>query len=245
MRIIGVTLPGYGGSTVAAAHCLEDISALPTAQLTLDAVRQLCGGQEGSSSVLLVGHSFGAHTAINMAALNAADRANNAISFRGLALLAPAGCRPHRILRPRESAFVVQLLRSGNPVITSMTPYLIKAIYTKLLQFPNGQPPLHYLAGLVRAGTTDFSVVREQVDELRRLRTPTFIAWSQNDEYMEAEIPEELAKLCHAGPRIAFAGGGHNIQKTRTEQLAVAMAEWIERIVADENEEEQPTHLLP
>ncbi|GMF46912.1 unnamed protein product [Phytophthora fragariaefolia] len=249
LRIIGLNLPGYANSKVAKEHYLEDISALPTAGLALEAVKKLCVGQEGSDSVFLVGHSFGAHTVINMAALHASERAElstSNLNVRGMALLAPAGCRPHKVLRPNESAMVVNILRKGNAVVNALTPPFIKLIYTRLLGFPGDAPPGHYIAGLVRAGTTDFDVIREHVDMLRGFKLPTLVAWSLNDEFMEKEVPIELAMLCHPGPRLAFAGGGHNVQKTRAEQIAIALTKWIEDVLAEDYEgEQQATQNLP
>ncbi|KAE8976671.1 hypothetical protein PF011_g23947 [Phytophthora fragariae] len=104
----------------------------------------------------------------------------------------------------------------------------------------------HYIAGIVRAGTTDFGVIRKQVDMLRSLKLPSLVAWSQNDEFMEEEIPRELARLCHPGPRLAFAGGGHNVQKTRAEQVAGALTRWIEDVLTEDTEgEQQSTQSLP
>ncbi|KAL4147482.1 hypothetical protein PRNP1_011238 [Phytophthora ramorum] len=246
VRVLAINMPGYAGSKVAKEHYLKSISALPTAELAYEAVKTLCGGQEGSDKVFLVGHSFGAHTVINMATLHAAERECSALKVRGMALLAPAGCRPHKVLRPRESAVVVNLLRTGNPVVSALLPPFIKAVYTKLLGFPSDLPSGHYMAGLIRAGTTDFGVIREQVNALRELKLPSLVAWSQNDEFMEEDIPIELARLCYPGPRLAFASGAHNVQKTRAEQIAAAMSKWIEEILADENEgEQQPTQQLP
>ncbi|GMF12923.1 unnamed protein product [Phytophthora lilii] len=245
MRIIGINLPGYAGSKVAKEHYLEGVSALPTARLALEAVQTLCGGQEGSDNVFLVGHSFGAHTVINMAALQVTEVKSSGIKIRGMVLLAPAGCRPHKVLRPRESAMVVNALRSGNVVVSALTSLLVKAVYTRLLGFPNNAPPGHYIAGVVRAGTTDFGGIRQQVDMLRGRQLPSLIAWSQNDEFMEKEIPVELASLCHPGPRLAFVGGGHNVQKTRAEQIAAAMSRWIEDVLAEKYQEPQPTQSVP
>ncbi|EEY69929.1 serine protease family S33, putative [Phytophthora infestans T30-4] len=226
MRILGLNLPGYAGSRVSEEHYLDSISALPTADLALEAVQKLCD----SGNVFLVGHSFGAHTVINMAALETHEK----FRVRGMALLAPAGCRPHKVLRPRESAMVVSLLRRDNAVLSTLTSHLIKAIYTRLLKFPSDHPPGHYIAGLVRAGTTDFNVIREQVDMLRKRKMPSLVAWSQNDEFMEEEIPVELARLCHPGPRLKFARGGHNVQKTRADQIADALSRWIEEVLDKE-----------
>ncbi|RLN95417.1 hypothetical protein BBJ28_00003495 [Nothophytophthora sp. Chile5] len=245
-RIIAINLPGYGDSTVAKTHYLESISALPTAELTLDAVRELCGGHKSSGNVFLVGHSFGAHTVINMAALNASEMATTAINFRGIALLAPAGCVPHRTLKLGPIALLVNLLRSGNPLIVSAATHLVKLVYTKFVGFPSNSSPGPFVGAVMRAGTTDFALIREQVAALGNLQIPTLIAWSQRDEHIQIEVPEELGRLCHAGPRIAFAGGGHNIQKTRAEQVAAALKEWIERVVAGEEAKEMmATRCLP
>ncbi|KAF4322065.1 hypothetical protein JM18_003213 [Phytophthora kernoviae] len=186
------------------------------------------------------------HFRINsFVALNAKTNSDDVI-FRGMALLSPAGCRPHRVLRPRESAMVVRALRLGNPVINGLVSHLIKMIYTRVLLFPSDLPPGHYLAGLVRAATTDFDVLREQVNMLKHARLPALLAWSRSDEFMEEEIPVELSQLCHTGPRLAFAGGGHNIQKTRAEKISTVLSEWVERVLAGENvEEEEPTRYLP
>ncbi|KAG1686200.1 hypothetical protein DVH05_007082 [Phytophthora capsici] len=161
-----------------------------------------------------------------------------------MALLAPAGCRPHKVLRPRESAVVVNLLRRDNPFISAVSPHFIKAVYTMLLRFPSASPPGHYIAGLVRAGTTDFNVIRDQVDTLRSAKLPSLVAWSQNDEFMEEEIPQELAQLCHSGPRLAFAGGGHNVQKTRAEEIAEEMNKWMQSVLNGGEAEMQTTKYL-
>lgn len=81
---------------------------------------------------------------------------------------------------------------------------------------------------------------------LRRQKLPSLVAWSQNDEFMEEEIPLELARLCHPGPRLAFAGGGHNVQKTRAEQVAGALAKWIEDVLGEDGAgDQQLTQSLP
>ncbi|OWZ13383.1 Serine protease [Phytophthora megakarya] len=240
VRIIGINLPGYEGSTVAKAHYLDSISALPTAQLTFGALQQLCGGKNCDKNVFLVGHSFGAQTAINMAALNAGMRSRSheskpAINFRGMALLAPVGCSPHHVMRPRANTLVIKMLGSGNPLFASLASHAVKAIYTKLLRFPADLPPDPFVAAVVRAGTTDFDVAREQVALLNRLKMPTLVAWSQSDEYIQEEIPTELGSLCFPGPRLAFAGGGHNIQKTRVDPIAAAINDWIADVMSCES----------
>ncbi|GMF12921.1 unnamed protein product [Phytophthora lilii] len=252
MRIIGIKLPGYAGSTVAESHYLDSISALPTAKLAFDALLQLCGENKSDENVFLVGHSFGAHTAINMAALNSelmltTSELNSAIKLRGVALLAPVGCSPHHVMRPRANALVIKMLGSGNPFLASLASHTVKAIYTKLLRFPVDWPTDSFVAAVVRAGTTDFKQTREQVALLNRLKLPPFVAWSQSDEYIQEDIPTELGRLCYPGPRFAFAGGGHNIQKTRVEPIAVALNDRIADVLSCESaqSDKQQTQFLP
>lgn len=238
IRVIGVNLPGSGGSSVDAERYVDQISALPAATLTLRALEQLCAPHE---RVFLMGHSFGAHAVINIAALNQAkdsgkpeDASQSPLDVRGMVLLAPAGCRPHRVLRPKQNAAVVDLLKSSPPVFAHMLTYLIKILYTKMLGFSSDYPASHFVAGIVRAGTTDFDIITRHV-RATQSTTPAFLAWSANDEFMEDEVPTELAQLCHpGGPRIAFAVGGHNIQKTRADVLANEVAQWV-RTVLDTN----------
>ncbi|KAG1686202.1 hypothetical protein DVH05_007084 [Phytophthora capsici] len=134
VRILGINLPGYEGSTVSKTHYLESISAFPAAKLAFDALKSLTSPTE---HIFLVGHSFGAQTAINMASLNVAESRMN---IRGMGLLAPVGCSPHHVMSPRANAIVIKMLGSGNPFIVSLASHAVKAIYTKLLRFPADWP---------------------------------------------------------------------------------------------------------
>lgn len=241
VRVLGINLPGSGGSEVAPKHYWDHISALSVAELTLEAVHKLCSTDE---RVFFIGHSFGGHCAINMAALKVQQEAGgSSFPLKGLVLLAPAGCRPHRVLRPKQNKVVIELLRSSNALVASIMPWLIKVLYTRFLRFSDQAPASHYVAGVVRAGTTDFHRVSDHVHIIARKQIPTFIAWSQNDEYMEHEIPVELARKCYAGgPRIAFTGGGHNIQKTRAPYLASAITKWMHSIVETQHSPPNNVH---
>ncbi|KAL3672784.1 hypothetical protein V7S43_002074 [Phytophthora oleae] len=99
-------------------------------RLLFDALGSLTSTNE---NVFLVGHSFGAQTAINMATLNVAE---SKVNIRGMALLAPVGCSPHYVMRPRANAMVIKMLGSGNPFLVSLAFHAVKVIYTKLLRFP-------------------------------------------------------------------------------------------------------------
>ncbi|GMF12922.1 unnamed protein product [Phytophthora lilii] len=237
LRIIGVNLPGYLGSEVEKAHYLQTVCALRAAEVVLQAIRQLCSSIEnGGGDVFFVGHSFGAHTVINMAALNETQRiAGEAVSIlrlRGIALLAPAGCVPQRMVKELPIKMMVTLLRSRNAVIVRLATRFVKYMYTEILGFPRRTPTTSCVSAIIRAGTTKFPLIRTQVNLLKEAKVSVFVAWALDDTLVETAIPEELGKLCHLGPRLEFAGGGHNIQKTRVEQVVAAMTSWISSILS-------------
>lgn len=183
----------------------------------------------------MIGHSFGAHTVINMAALNATGTesksvAKEALAIRGLALIAPAGCVPHQSLHLGAISLMLKLLKSGNSWAVSAATHVTKFVYTKVLRFPSSDSSADpFVSAVVRAGTTNFDLIRDQAKLLERLRLPTFIAWAKDDEHIQPEIPTELCKLCSVGPRLEFSG--HNLQKTRADQIATAMTKWIDDVI--------------
>ncbi|ETO69397.1 hypothetical protein F444_14011 [Phytophthora nicotianae P1976] len=236
LRIIGINLPGCGGSVVEKARYVETVNALRTSELVLDGVRQLCDSKDEHGDVFLVGHSFGAHTVMNMAAFNATE--TQSVAIRGMALLAPAGCEPHKSLKLGAIALMVKMLKSENSWAVSAATYITKFVYTKLLRFPSNSPAELFVSAVIRTGTTDFDLIRDQAKLLGSLQTPTLVAWAKNDEHIQPEIPQELSKLCPDGPHLEFPGGGHNVQKTRAEEISSAITKWIEEVVATDKLEE-------
>ncbi|KAG1686201.1 hypothetical protein DVH05_007083 [Phytophthora capsici] len=237
LRFIGVNLPGYSGSEVKKPHYLHTVSALRTAEVVLQVIRQLCGTIESNGEdVFFIGHSFGAHTVINMAAMNETLRKagddSSTIRLRGIAVLAPAGCVPQRMVKEIPIKMLVVLLRSRNTVVVRLTTRFVKYLYTELLGFPRRTPATSCVSAVIRAGTTKFPLIRTQVNLLEAAKMPVFVAWALNDELVEPAIPEELGQLSHVGPRLEFAGGGHNIQKTRVEQVTEALSSWISAILS-------------
>ncbi|GMF31472.1 unnamed protein product [Phytophthora fragariaefolia] len=235
LRLIALNLPGYMGSEVQKTRYLETVCALRAAEVGLQAIRQLCTPNEhDGGDVFLVGHSFGAHTVINMASMNETQRIAGAavgiLKIRGIALMAPAGCVPQRMVKEIPIKMMVFLLRSRSAVVVRWATSFVKYLYTEVLGFPRRTPTTSCVAAIVRAGTTRFPLIRAQVTLLQEANMPVFIAWALDDVLVEPEIPEELGKLSCVGPRLEFAGGGHNIQKTRVEQISASLSLWVSAI---------------
>ena len=73
-------------------------------------------------------------------------------------------------------------------------------------------------------GAFDFKHMQENQ---RRLQTPTFLGWAEDDRLIETEIFEEHAAACPEGPRRNFPTGGHNIQKTQAVEIGEALTTWL------------------
>ncbi|TYZ63406.1 hypothetical protein PybrP1_008355, partial [[Pythium] brassicae (nom. inval.)] len=206
------------------------ISAVPSVQTTLEAVAAICGKHQ---PVFVLGHSFGGHAAVHFAGLN---HHQQLVNLKGLCLIASAGFKPHKALQPTTNALVWQLLRSNVSALERAGKLLTWWVYTKFLRFPDNGPKEYFAAGIVRCATADFDLFREHIASTRET-LPSFMAWAQDDAFMEEEIFLDLSEATHPGPRFAFQRGGHNVQKTKADFLALEMSAWMASVVAGKHKE--------
>jgi pimeloyl-ACP methyl ester carboxylesterase len=203
-RVIRLDMPGFGGSTAIsprlsplAEHLLRRLD-----HLELD-------------RVVLVGHSLGGPQAL-LAASRSPDR------VAGLALLASPGLRPHRALRAsRGMPWVSRGLRV--PVLHRPLMRATQAVMQRA-GFPRRTPTSEIQRTVDVVARLDFLPIRNAA---AALRVPTLIAWADDDPLIEPAIAEELAVALPDGPRLRWETGGHNIQKTRADELGPAMLDWI------------------
>lgn len=204
-RVIRFDMPGFGGSTSISPRL---------SQLAEHLLRRL--DQLGLDRVVLVGHSIGGPQAL-LAASRAPDR------VAGLALLASPGLRAHRGLRATRGSmpWVSRGLR-----IPLLHPPLMRATQAAMQRagFPRRTPTSEIQRTVDVVARLDFVALRNAA---AALRVPTLIAWADDDPLVEPAIVEELAAVLPAGPRLRFATGGHNIQKTRADELGAALLEWM------------------
>lgn len=225
-RVIGVNLPGFDGSDVLDSdNYYHHISTVPSVQSTLEGIAKICRADE---NVFVLGHSFGGHAAMHFAGLNAEQQH---VNLRGMFLLASAGFKPHRALVPSANEVMLQLLRSNVPMLERVGKAIVHFVYTKHLGFPDNGPKEYFAAGIVRCATADFALFREHL-ERTSTELPSFLAWAQDDAFMEETIFHDVSAACHPGPRFEFQQGGHNVQKTKADFLAVEMAKWMESVLA-------------
>lgn len=204
-RCVRVDLPGFGGTPAAALRGRG--TAAHGAFLTdfLDAL--------ALKRVTVLGHSVGGAIALAMAAL-APERVSR------LAMLAAPGVRAHRAWRgayPRASALLLR-----QPVLGRLLLPVAQAAFSRS-GFPATTPPQAIYQALQFAGALDFDV---QARLLAGLRLPTLVSWAEDDHLVEPAVAQQLGQLAPPGPRLTFPTGGHNIQKTRAKDLAIALCKW-------------------
>lgn len=200
VRFVRVDLPGFGGST------RRGFSGMTIAQRA-EPVRALIEAL-GLGRVTLVGHSHGSTVVAHLA------RHAPALVSR-CALLCPPGPTPHYPMAAMRALGRVLNRSLGRALLRPLLRYGYTAV-----GFPAKMTDDERIYTTLDAGAADFA---EHRDNLRRATQPTLVAWAQDDRLMPARIYEALEQIAPAGPRLRFADGGHNIQKTHATELGAAI----------------------
>lgn len=204
-RMIRVELPGFGATPV---ETEPDPSPTGRARFLLSFLDAL-----EVERPLLLGHSMGGVTACA-----AADLRPDA--FRGLALLASPGLRKHAMLRrfPLRALDVLLSRPRLGPAMAGINRRVFAL--TGFRRYPDTE--LYRTVKCVAATS-----IPEHAERLRRLTLPTLVAWCDDDGFIERHISEELAAACPAGPRLRFAQGGHNLQKSHAAEIGESLTAWL------------------
>ncbi|OQR95254.1 adenosylmethionine-8-amino-7-oxononanoate aminotransferase [Achlya hypogyna] len=218
-KVIAFDLPGNGITAATAAGGLERLNADTVNAVAVEAVDGLLAGDKGRTIVL--GHSCGGHTAIEVAA--------RAKRVHGLVLLNSMGLRPHQGIRP------FGLMNFGARQLSSpgmMRDLVAKAnhwLFVEKFKFPRRTPLDDLTFALQRFGTANFTNTKTFAKELGTRKFPSVVAWAVDDALVEKEIPRELSAALNASVRKEYQTGGHNIQKMQAPELANILAEWTRR----------------
>ncbi len=201
-RVVRVELPGCGGSPATPGTTVADWARAVTA--VADALEL--------ERPALLAHSFSGGAVI-LAAGAAPDR------FRGLALVASLGVRPHRAMRWSPEVYRRLLRIAGLPAVGSAFSLVARGLYTSLgIPPPSGRGELHLHLGLL--ASVDFAVLEATI---RSIELPVLAASARDDRLSEPEIQAELANLFPNAERLVFPSGGHHLQKHRAGELADAV----------------------
>jgi len=212
IRFIRVDQPGFGGTP---------LSTEPGARLAPrgEFLSHVLDALDIREAVVL-GHSFGGALATELAA-------REPVRVKGLALLASVGIRDHRGRRSFGPWKTLSMALRVGPLRRRLMGRLragyIKAGFPKSLEDDALVNTVHRVAWL--------SFARHKAN-LSALEVPTLVAWTEDDPLVEPAISEELYWHTSTGPRIAFADGGHNLQKTRAIELGQSLSAWVPTLVA-------------
>jgi pimeloyl-ACP methyl ester carboxylesterase len=195
-RVVRFDPPGFGSSPRPSRTAMP---AAAKAEVVVGLMDLL-----GVESAVLLGHSFGCVVAAEVAARRA--------GVSHLVLLSPPGITAH---------FPVPLVRVATlPLRTDRGRRMLRAPQRfgyRVAGFPSFLTDDELSVTSLDSGAADFAAYRAALDKARR---PTLIAWAGDDR----QVPPRNSAALHAhtgpGPRVAFASGGHNIQKTRAVELA-------------------------
>lgn len=203
-RVIRVDLPGSGETPV---ETEPDVSPAGKARFLVSVVRAL-----GLSDVVAIGHSLGG--VVVPAAVRLAPEL-----FSAVGLLASPGLRKHQGLRRYPIPLIHRLRRF--PLTRPVMRPLLRRSYQAagFRRFTDDEVALT-LECLV---SLDFETHREN---LGRLSHPTLVGWCEDDFIVEGEISAALADAVPEGPRLGFATGGHNLQKSHARVLGETIRDW-------------------
>jgi pimeloyl-ACP methyl ester carboxylesterase len=206
VRVVRVDLPGFGGSA-------PSRDAVATMRGRARAVLRLAD-HLGLRRFGVLGHSMGGGTAVALA-----SRHRERVDL--LALVCSVALRRHRGLGMPASAFRRGALGLRVPLVRRWLLPRVREAYRRR-GFPGAETlTAPELAVQLRAiGAVDF---REMRAWLAGPLPPTLVAYSRDDHMVETDISEELARALPRARVLAFAEGGHNLQKTRAAELAAAL----------------------
>ncbi|DBA00338.1 TPA: LOW QUALITY PROTEIN: hypothetical protein N0F65_001533 [Lagenidium giganteum] len=220
-RVVGLTLSGNGNRAIEDRdELLRCTTPEVSSQAVMEAIDQIC-----YANVFLVGHSFRAHTVLNVAASNRKSPASNA---RGICLLAPTGLTRHVIAHPCITTSWTALLQTRLPLLHNIGPDVARRFFIDVLGPPKRYPRT---AGIVRAATTDFAAVRQHSEHVQGI--PNSMAWADDDDLISSDVFAELSDSLACSSRRARLGkGGRSIQKAHAASLAQQLTKWVHSVAA-------------
>ena len=199
VRIIRLAMPAFGETPLATEPSAD---LVPRARFVAQAVEAL-----DLHDVFLVGHSMGGGLA-GIAATELGARVS------GLALLCSIGPTPHPGVQGPGLPRLGWLMRA--PLVGWAVRRMLPRIFEQL-GFPRRWSIPQLMHTIDCAAALDFAPWAARIPQVP---CPTLVAWGNDDPLIPVPIAEALGALAPAGPRLAFADGGHNIQKHHAVELA-------------------------
>ncbi|MBC8073771.1 MAG: alpha/beta fold hydrolase [Deltaproteobacteria bacterium] len=212
VRLVRLDMPGFGATTIR-----ETPRKWPElAALVVAFARVVIGGPYA-----VLGHSFGGPMATEIAAR---DEQVNALVW-----LAPVGMRPHRALRHLPPFALID--NAARRRVLGPAVLRIYRLAMRAAGFPSSVTVAEVARCLELLSQFSFAAHRRAVASLR---VPCFGAWTDDDALVEPEVVMELLAAARPGPRLRFADGGHNLQKTHASEIAEALVPFLHGLHASQ-----------
>lgn len=212
-RVVRVELPGFGGTASALGG---DMSVEDRGRFLADFIEALA-----LPDAVVVAHSVGGPPAIDAAA-----RCPERVS--ALVLLASVGMTPHRLYRrlpyPRVLAPPLAARWSRRLVAPILRRAFVSAGFS-------ARTPTHELFTALRVlGALRFDAIADRVRALGTTSVHIRLLTALDDPLVEPAIAVELGRAFGVEPTF-FETGGHNIQKTRADEVAEVVAGALEGLL--------------
>ena len=157
VNVISFDLPGFGLS-MDAPH--RRTSTTELAQVVEQALDH-CSHDLANQKLILLGHSFGGHLAMEIAARDPSR-------YSGLCLLSSAGMSPHKALRPFGIyQWIARFL--DHPVSHDATARMIYFYYRRILRFPSTTTKADVVHAAHWIYSTDFNDLQARVQKVQGL----------------------------------------------------------------------------
>jgi pimeloyl-ACP methyl ester carboxylesterase len=202
-RIIRVELPGYG---LSGRGGFQGMSIAERAEPVRELMNKL---QIRSAQVL--GHSSGGTIVAHLAR-------HHPELVESCVFIAANGPEPHYQVRAYRALATLFNYGVGR---AAMRPVLRRAY--RALGFPAHLTDDELMFTTLDAAATDFS---EHKKNLRAISQRSLVAWASDDNLIPPKVFEKLETAVPNGPRLRYAKGGHNLQKTRATEIANSMREF-------------------
>ncbi|OQR99779.1 serine protease family S33 [Thraustotheca clavata] len=221
-KVVSFDLPGNGTTSAKVVGGLPKLTAESIVKVVISALRQL-----SFKKFILLGHSLGGHTTLQVAA-----ESSLAPNLLGISLLNPMGLRPPRWQYPMIQCTFASLMRyyTTNDDDSNVLTRWNRSFYVNNLRFPSTIPESHFTAACFRITSTNYHQIAIDVEILRQRKVPVFMALSSNDRVVEPDIGHELAAALNADTIKVWDKGGHNIPKSQAANIAQELQIWYQAL---------------
>lgn len=200
LRLVRPDLPGFGETPAGVGERLDQ------------RVRVLEGVLDGLGleRVVLVAHSLGAVSALELAARRPERVA-------GLVLLAPVGLRPHRFYR-RAPVRLAGWLSRRRWLLRVLHPLLVRLLERAGFRYAQTPDAVRLSLGLLEQ--VDFAQAQSWA---AAVQAPALVVSCEDDPLIEPPIGEELARALPNARLLRLARGGHVPQREHAEAILAAV----------------------